>query len=165
MSELVLFFSDRCEYSREVISFIKSNSLDSFFIFVNIDNTSVKLPSFVEAVPLIFNKEKTKIYLEDEIDELLKELKGRAKISSVMSASDQLKGVTDKFSFIVDDNENSAMNSRGYNMLNNSSGDLLTPQLTSSEGGSKFDEKHYNNYLSQRDNDIASLFPRQNNVR
>lgn len=166
MQEYVLFYSDRCQYCKEVYSDIMKNSLESHFILINIDNTSIKLPSFVEAVPLIFNKEQSKIYLEDDIDVLLGKMKSQTKIASVMSASDQLKGLTDKFSFI-EGGDNDTMMSRGYNMLNATNNeDLLTPQITSKEGGgAKFDEKHYNSFLSQRDSDIASMFPRQNNVR
>jgi hypothetical protein len=29
------------------------------------------------------------------------------------------------------------------------------------KGGNKLDESHYDKYLSQRDNDIATMFPRQ----
>lgn len=162
MADLVLFYSEQCEFSIDVLNDIRKNSLENQFIFVNIDNPSIKIPPFVEAVPLVFSKENKKLYIEDEIDKLLSEIKSQSKISSIMSASDQLKGLTDKFSFISDKDNN--MGSRGYNSIN-SSDDKLTPVLTSSEGGSKFNESHYNTYLSQRDNDVASMFPRQNSVR
>ena len=63
----ILFYSLLCSYSNEVLELIKKKNLDKQLILVNIDDTNIKLPGFIQVVPTIFlHKDKTLI-IDEEI--------------------------------------------------------------------------------------------------
>lgn len=162
MYSYILFYSGQCDYSKDVLSFIKIHQLESQFLFVNIDTPGVKIPNFVSCVPLIFNSARKTIIIEDSIDSLLNQmLPKKENMTDLQPATDTFKRATDQFSFI---DERDTMGSLMYNTVDEDDiSQKLTPQMTT-DGSSKFDEKTYNSFLSQRDSDIASLFPRKNSV-
>lgn len=161
-ANLILFYSNMCNYSKEVLKRIHNENLTGKFMLVNIDMPNLKIPSFVQAVPLIYDKEDRIIYIDDSIEVFLDRISKND--GSFLSAVDQLNGLTDRFSFIPGHEEH--LNSRIYNTFDNKdfNADLRAPVVTSSEGASKFDESQYNSFLSQRDSDIANIFPRQNKM-
>jgi hypothetical protein len=165
MYSYILFYSGQCEYSKQTLSFITNHKLEDQFLFVNIDTPGVKIPNFVSCVPLIFNPNRKTIIIEDSIDNLLNNmLPQQARPPPQVDfqpASDTFKGATDQFSFI---DEKDTMGSQTYkNIDEDEVTEKLTPVMTT-DGSTKFDEKQYNSFLSQRDSDIASLFPRKNSV-
>jgi hypothetical protein len=63
----IVFFSNLCSYSNEIIQSLKEKELDKELLLVNIDEDNVQLPQFIRVVPTIFlNKEKTLI-IDEEI--------------------------------------------------------------------------------------------------
>lgn len=51
----VIFYSDRCEYSKKLLIYLEKNNISNMFKLINIDNIDV--PSDVDVVPYIIDTE------------------------------------------------------------------------------------------------------------
>lgn len=71
--EYVLFFSNFCNYSKEIIGTITRKNIRNAFVFVCVD-TVRPLPSFVDRVPLIVSKQTREIFADDNIPHLLEKV-------------------------------------------------------------------------------------------
>ena len=68
MSKNILFFSNYCEYSKEVLSKLKKNELLKNVIQVCIDNNDIQIPSFIQVVPTLYLTQEKSIVTDDDID-------------------------------------------------------------------------------------------------
>ena len=51
-NDAVLFFSKKCEFSRDLLTLFKNSpAIGNAFVYVDIDNKNVKLPPYVKSVP------------------------------------------------------------------------------------------------------------------
>ena len=99
MNKPTLFYSERCEFSREIRSTLQKNSVIDNYTLVNVDNNDQQIPSFVDRVPLLFHNNKV---LHDE---------GLFNyIENILAKSESIKAftldtnLTDTFSFISEEN-------------------------------------------------------------
>ena len=65
MSKDILFYSERCDYSMKVFNMIKDKSS---MLKVCVDDPSIKLPSFVNAVPLIYIPKDKRVIVDDAVE-------------------------------------------------------------------------------------------------
>lgn len=65
MSQDILFYSDRCEYSMKIFNVLKDKSS---FLKVCIDDPGIKLPTFVSVVPLIYISKDKRIIIDDGVE-------------------------------------------------------------------------------------------------
>jgi hypothetical protein len=166
----LFFHSDQSKFSEEIVGQIRQHGLNKHFIIIDIDNPSLKIPSFVTCVPMIVDKETKKTFRDDDITRLVN---GLLKISlktedvpldAFTPALDHFKGMTDQYSFIEDNpSDERMMSSRIYHKISDGQ-DPLVPVMTS-DGGSKFDDMQYDKFCSQRDRDISNLFPASSGPR
>lgn len=165
----ILFHSVQSKFSEEVVDQIRQNGLNKHFIIVDINHPSIKIPSFVTFVPMIYDKESKKIFRDDDITRVITSLVKISMKNAVAQSSDDtldaftpaldhFKGMTDQFSFIEESpGDERMMSSRIYHKISDIQ-DPLVPVMTS-DGGSKFDDMQYDKFCSQRDRDISNLFP------
>ncbi|KAG1654349.1 hypothetical protein FOA52_011844 [Chlamydomonas sp. UWO 241] len=176
-AEFILFHSEECSFSRDVMWKMDRLGLQNHIFCVSVDDDSLVIPPNITCVPTVVARTTRKIYTDDNIDALLKALAsavaGKSASASAATAaadveptaaSESYKGATDAFSFI--DDAVTDTGSRKYIPID-MIGAQSVPQGAEAaadkenKGGNKLDESHYDKYLSQRDNDIASMFPRQ----
>ena len=62
-----IFFSNYCQYSTELITKIKSNNLSNMFNYVCVDDRSIRLPQFINRVPILVIKGGTGIKVDDAL--------------------------------------------------------------------------------------------------
>lgn len=65
MSKDILFYSERCEYSLKIYNAVKDKSS---LLKICIDDPSIKLPTFVSAVPLIYISKDKRIIIDDGVE-------------------------------------------------------------------------------------------------
>jgi hypothetical protein len=161
----LLFHSDQSKFSVETVEQIRKLGLSKQIVIVDIDNPSLKIPSFVTCIPMIVHKDTKKTFRDDEITQVVNSIKrgpSKSKDEShedaVTPALDHFKGMTDQFSFIDESPSNEQMmSSRIYHNISDGQ-DQPLPEMTS-DGGNKFDEGQYDKFCSQRDRDMTTLFP------
>lgn len=65
MSKDILFYSERCDYSMKVFNTVKDKSS---ILKVCVDDPNINLPSFVNAVPLIYIPKDKRIIVDDAVE-------------------------------------------------------------------------------------------------
>ena len=68
LSKDLLFYSNYCLHSNNLINTISKTSLHNNIIYICIDEKKVKIPSFITRVPTIYLVKEKKILVEDDID-------------------------------------------------------------------------------------------------
>ena len=54
MKKDILFYSNFCTYSKEIINQISKTALNETILFVSVDDENIQLPPFVTSVPTIY---------------------------------------------------------------------------------------------------------------
>lgn len=182
----ILFYSNKCAYSNEVLALIASLSLNPMFLYVNIDNKSYTLPEFVDRVPLIFLKNSKELVVDQNVVLFINSLSSTKPPRTPQAPhaqmqeqalesgiSDMSKGISSSYSF-MNENEDK-LTPMNYVFLNGGGagagggvggrgGDDPSRNMTQSEdkGKSRIDSASFEAYKQTRDQDDANFFPRKN---
>lgn len=62
----ILFYSNYCEFSKDVINIITKQNIRSIFMFVCIDDNKFKIPEFIDRVPSIL-KQTGEVYTDNQL--------------------------------------------------------------------------------------------------
>jgi glutaredoxin-related protein len=116
MQKDILFYSNSCGFSKEILQIIANNHLKERFMLVSVDNKNLKLPHFVDRVPLLYTDSKKLIADEN----LLNYVKSFVSVSSLQPYA--LVGVntnsyTDNYSFIQENDSELGDSARNFNIL------------------------------------------------
>ena len=184
----IYFYSPKCKFSNEIMKTIDSYGVRDQFIMIDVSSQklTVKLPPFVDRVPLVFIRKKNEIVIEQNLPIFIKSLARDSSSSSSSGPSSQNQNgpssseprpidMMGQFSYISDAGLGSSMG------MGNQFAPLgPSPSFQGGGGGGgggdfdredrenkagkepKFNSSDYDQYLAQRDLDVASIFPRQN---
>tara|TARA_B110001469_G_scaffold127165_1_gene146999 strand:+ start:1826 stop:2296 length:471 start_codon:yes stop_codon:yes gene_type:complete len=72
MTKDIIFYSNYCTYSKEIINQISKTTINDTIIYVSVDDENIKLPPFVKAVPTIYLVNDKKIVVDEEIENWIK---------------------------------------------------------------------------------------------
>jgi len=190
---LILFYSPKCKYSSLMITKIIQNELRDKFMMVDISK-GYKIPAFVDRIPMIFIKSSKEIIVDESIENFIDMLirenfmkrhggnnnqqqksvnvprqqqENDDMLGNISCASDHFKGLSDGFSFI--ENNGDIMYSRNYFTIDNNTNDINGSSINNdmekmSIKEPKFSDQQFDNFVSQRDSDLADMFPRKNVV-
>lgn len=73
MKKDILFYSNFCTYSKEIINQISKTSLNENVLYVCVDDDNIQLPPFITSVPTIYLTTDKKIVVDETILEWIKE--------------------------------------------------------------------------------------------
>jgi len=73
MKKDIIFYSNYCTYSKEIINQISKTTINDNIIYVSVDDENIQLPEFVKAVPTIYLVNDKKIVVDDEIENWIKD--------------------------------------------------------------------------------------------
>ena len=156
--KLILFFSNRCKFSQNVIEKLKLSSLSEDTLIVCVEKYR-NIPAFVQQVPLLYNQDTREVYIEDSLDALLQD-----------SMSQKIEMTTyndnaNSFCFI-DDNGVSVCSSSSWMAID----DMSRPQISfvdDSESASKSRKADsaamLEKFMAQRDADLRVLNTQNSN--
>lgn len=150
----VLFYSNYCKYSNEVLSLITKRNLKDMFILVCVDNTNLKLPTFVDRVPLICTTRKQIFMDESLMDFLNSQGDLNENVEGWGDLKQQLGTISDQFSFIGEDDEQPMFN-KNYVYIGNEQHIECPQDLAQGEG--KLDSKMVENFITQRENEYKMM--------
>lgn len=71
MHKNILFYSNRDNYSKQVLNIISSEKRDNEFVFICVDDRNIQLPSFLKVVPTIFLVREQNVLVDENIEEFL----------------------------------------------------------------------------------------------
>lgn len=69
----ILFYSNYCQYSKQVLTVIAKKNIRSLFLLVCVDGNKFNIPAFVNRVPMIFTAQQ-KLYADDGVMMFLDDL-------------------------------------------------------------------------------------------
>lgn len=162
MQKDILFFSNLCEFCREVISLVAKNGLKDHFMMVCVDNKNLNLPPFVDRVPLIYTTQK-KLYADENLMQYVKSKFVDNSLQPYTLVGSNTNSYSDNFSFIEDAQYDGLEDSsRNYNLLGVEQ-PIYTPDTkddgTNNNGtGKRSDNKVLDKYMADRDADIQKIF-------
>ena len=179
----ILFYSNKCAYSNEVLGLIASLSLNPMFLYVNIDNKSYTLPEFVDRVPLVFLKQSKEVVVDQNVVLFINSLASKPRQGPQAphaqmpeqalesGISDMSKGISSSYSFMNENDDK--LTPMNYVFLNGSAGagaggggrgDDPSRSIAQADdkGKTRIDSASFEAYKNTRDQDDASFFPRKN---
>ena len=153
----VLFYSNYCDYSKEILGIITKKNIRNDFVLVCVDSRTHQLPPFVDRVPLVFSKDK-QIIVDEAITEYVDSRGGDSSSSLEPFALFACAGkanYSDGFSYITEESDNDMM--KGYMYLNTATAISTVAEDPDSGKKSKIDSSILEKYMAERDNDIKII--------
>jgi hypothetical protein len=162
MQKDLLFYSNFCDHSKDIINIINKKNVRDHFMFICVDNSKFKIPDFITVVPTLLTTKKQIIVGQNlyiYID----------KISQVSSVQDIIPFTIGSSSFSsdytwlspdgngyqnnanVDDTRNNSF------ILLNSDANINAPKDVEDTKHSKFDSTIYEKFISNRANDDENI--------
>lgn len=162
MNKDIFFYSNHCEYCKEILNYMTQHNLKPLFLHVCVDNPRYRLPDFVDRVPLIYTK--TQHVLTDQsITDYLDDHRPKAKDIEPFSLMQGTANYSDMFSFL-DSSEEGVV--KGYTYLGS---DQPIPMVAEevergNSSKAKFDSAVLEKYMAERDNDIKRIIGNGNPI-
>ena len=73
MKKDIIFYSNFCTYSKEIINQISKTPINDNIIYISVDDENIELPPFIKAVPTIYLVNDKKIVVDEGITQWIKE--------------------------------------------------------------------------------------------
>lgn len=149
----VLFFSNYCNYSKDVVSYITKKNIRNAFVFVCVDKVR-PLPSFVDRAPLIVSKVTKQIYADEIIMQLLDDVYQQyyppIQIEATPAFGIGNNQMESEFETLDGDGASSTLDMDQYRIHYISEDDNKL-------SGRKADSSQLEQYIAQRDTDIKMI--------
>jgi len=166
----ILFYSNKCLHSKELLNMLyKDPDLNQKFTKINIDNSNIKVPPYVKAVPtaIIQQEGKPNLLVGSNIFKWFNSLHTKkVETQGIMDWDPHtMTGYSDGFSYLSTDED---VMKKSFAFLNDSD-NIITPDEKSysndGSGGKKSQEKtqldnDYESFMNQRTNDVPNGIPR-----
>lgn len=176
----LLFYSDNCQFSKQVIAQCLQYQLKDHFLFVCVDNIYDKLPAFVDRVPLIYRSRQNEIIYDDDIEKYISIIGGHNKANKPKESTPQQADApqeilpfalsqsfnySDSYSFLTGvESDGNMETQKMYTSIGLDDRMMAMPSNnTDDEAKNKFDAKMLDNYMQARDQDTAVFKQKMNN--
>jgi len=152
MNKNIVFYSNYCNYSKELVNKLSKTKLHDSLIYICVDDKNISLPNFVNVVPTIYLYENKQILTEDDINnwvnQNLQTDDDNEDVIAYHGNSIGLSGFSTNFSFLEGDNDSMIAK---YSFLDSSSKIETPKEFNDSKTNSK---KNLESFMAQRENDI-----------
>lgn len=190
----LLFYSQHCKFSQGVLQLLHESGLlqRGVFTLVSVNSPGIRLPPFVDRVPLVYRHADRAVLVEDHLEQYVRGLRSMAAAqqqqqqpaapSSQSSQRSELMAgysdlqmdgkLSDTFGFL-DESQHSPIENSSYGYLDacfareaggnapgarEAVGSSSSSSSSSCSKPSRFDQKEYETYLSQRDADLNAIY-------
>ena len=103
MEKFLLFYSNYCHYSKTLLEEIKKKEIEEIFLFICVDTNIYTIPSFVDRVPMVYQKNSKQIYIEDSIIDLINHISSINKNKSSNNSNNNNNNNSKSVKFSEDD--------------------------------------------------------------
>jgi len=141
MDKDILFFSNYCVHSKDLIKKVSSTPLQKELVFICVDDKNIKLPPFIQVVPTIYLVNNKSILTEEKITEWIDSKNKKDNDEILAYHGNTMNSLSTNFSFLDNDSETLEINSR-YTLLDDNS-EISTPKT--------FDDNNGNNTQLNQD--------------
>lgn len=153
----LLFYSNYCEYSKEILTYITKKNIRHMFLLICIDSGKYNIPPIITSVPTILKSDHSRIFTDQDIQGYINSRIPVNKEESIQTFSWEGSGYSEPYS-LIDDNDNGNMSSMQYTFINDSQiSNSKSPSKFQDDEDvlkqSKFDISAYDSYISSRNKD------------
>lgn len=159
MQKDILFYSNLCDFSKEVLQNIAKYQIKDKFLLVCVDNKNLKLPPFVDRVPLIYTVSK-KLFADENLMNYLQSMVESTSLQPYALVGTNTNAYSENFSFIEDTDGYTEDCSRNYNYLGMEQ-KIYAPEDKNEPTDDK--SKVLEAYMANRANDIQKIFGNNRN--
>jgi hypothetical protein len=159
MQKDILFYSQFCNFSKEVLDAITKHNLKESFMLVCVDNKQLKLPVFVDRVPLIYTTGK-KLLSDEHVLAYLKSKVEYVSLEPYALVGGNTNAYSDNYSFLQSDESLTEDSSRNYNVIGREQR-IYAPEENDVPAG-KVEASVLDKVMAERANDLQKLFPSNN---
>lgn len=157
--DFILFFSNFCNYSKDVVGVITKKNIRNAFVFVCVD-TVRPIPSFVTCVPLVTSRTEKSVYVDEQIMELLDRISKSMYPPSQIEAMNSMSGLStgnteSEFEAFGQDNGS-------FSLLDMDNFRINTITEDEEVKGKRADSSQLEQFIAQRDNDVSFVSDRPN---
>ncbi len=153
----IVFYSNHCGFSRQVLQVINEHHLKERFLMVCIDNKNLKLPPFVDRVPLVYTVQK-KLYADENLLNYIKSYIQASKLQPYALVGTNTTSYTDNYSFLSETEAELGDSSRNFNILGFEQ-PIHAPKEDDNKNNSSLEK-----YMAERDADIQRILGRKPNA-
>ena len=160
MQKDILFYSNLCDFSKEVVQAIVKYQIKDNFMLVCVDNKNLKLPPFVDRVPLIYTVSK-KLFADDHLLNYIQSMVENTSLQPYALVGSNTNAYSENFSFIDNGDGYTEDCSRNYNYLGMEQKIYAVEDTDSDQKDDK--SQLLEAYMANRANDIQKIFGNTNN--
>jgi hypothetical protein len=159
MQKDILFYSGHCDFSKEVLSEISKYQLKEKFMCVCVDNKNLRLPPFVDRVPLVYTVSK-KLFADENLMNYVKSHVETTSLQPYSLVGMNTGAYSENFSFLETGDGVTEDCSRNYNYLGIDQ-QIYAPEDKDEPKDDK--AKVLEAFMANRANDIQKIFGNANN--
>lgn len=160
MQKDILFYSNLCDFSKDVVNILSKYQIKDKFMLVCVDNKTLKLPPFVDRVPLIYTVSK-KLFADDYLLHYVQSMIESTSLQPYALVGSNTNAYSENFSFLDSGDGVTEDCSRNYNYLGM---EQKIQMVEDNDEGTKDDKsKLLEAYMAHRANDIQKIFGNTNN--
>jgi hypothetical protein len=156
MQKDILFYSNLCEFCKQVLTNLVKNNIKNKFMLVCVDNKNLNLPPFVDRVPLIYTTQK-KVFADDNLINFIQSKVASSSLQPYSLVGLNTNSFSDNYSFISDSDNVLEDSSRNYNMIGVEES-IYVPEDSENGGGSKVDSKILEKFMADREMDNQKIY-------
>lgn len=168
----LIFYSNYCEYSKEILTILTKRDLRSKFLLICIDNGKYKIPPIITSVPTILTADFSTIYTDINISKYIDSKYPQTKHEQeIQTFSWEGNNYSESYSLLEEDNVTNTLNggnmsSKGFTFLNDNINNVNyinsnePPKFKDDDDvlkQSKFDISAYDSYISSRNRDEEQI--------
>lgn len=156
----ILFYSNYCEYSNEMLNIIIRKNITADFMLVCVDNNKYALPSFVDRVPIVYTKLQ-QVLIDNDIITYINDQYPSVN-EDIMPFSLGSQTYTNGYAFI-EEPPATEQDNRKYSVLGQENNISVRPEMMSTQTNddgskkSKFDSSMLDKFMQSRDSDLQTF--------
>jgi len=156
----LLFYSNYCDFSKEIVTLITKRNLRGLVLLICIDTGKYQVPPCIQCVPSLFTADRDRVFTDNDLIQYLEE---KAKTlypqeDSLQTFSWEGNNYSESFSFVNDD-MNGNMTTKAYTLLDDHHA-VTANKLKDDDDvmkQNKFDIARYDNFIASRNKDVEQI--------
>ena len=157
MSKDLLFYSNFCEFSKEIIGILIKQNIRNNFLLVCVDTRKFDIPRVIDHVPAILRPNTGEVITEENLYKYLESITVTTKQNTEISPMLSVYGNTlysSSFSSLMEDEVSEDKN---YVFLGNEVHIPVAPDENQAKAGGSFDSSAFEKYLEMRKSDDSYM--------
>jgi len=153
-SKHLLFYSNFCSFSNEIVDKITKHSLSEKFLLINISKIRFKIPTNITTVPTVLLNDKRTIYTDNELEDFLDKL--AEKNNKDIDAFTPFNSISSNYSFVDSFEEQNDSLTKNFGLIHGEQ-NISTPTENAERSKEKLVDK-MSSIEQNRNMDIQNIY-------